>query len=117
MKLDIDVFIRQVQKLIHDRDMAYRKYCDDICEHCRNKINCDPKKCTDYVSGSDGFINGKPVKFNWDCRDFNYGTCSKMENTPCFRCFENDYSGFQYNGTDYDFDEALKQLRSLCQNN
>lgn len=113
---DIDLFVHHVQQLLYDRDMAYRKGCDDICDHCKNKVNCDSKKCTGYISGNDGFIDGKPVKFKWDCRDFDYGTCSMMENTPCFKCFENDYSGFQYNGTDYDFSEALKQLKALYQN-
>lgn len=113
---DIDLFVHQVQQLLRDRDMAYRKGCDDICDHCKNKVNCNPKKCTGYISGNDGFIDGKPVKFKWDCRDFDYGTCSMMENTPCFKCFENDYSGFHYNGTDYDFSEALEQLKALYQN-
>lgn len=116
MMFDIDLFVHQVQQLLYDRDMAYRKGCDDICDYCRNKVHCNPKKCTGYISGNNGLIDGKPVKFKWNCRDFNYGTCSMMENTPCFKCFENDYSGFQYNGTDYDFSEALEQLKALYQN-
>lgn len=112
-KFNIDLFIRQVKQLIHERDAAYRKYCDDICEHCRNKIDCIPKKCSGYISGNNCLIDGKFVKSDWDCRDFDYGSCAMMEHTPCFKCFENNYSGFQYNGTDYDFDCALEQLKEL----
>lgn len=44
---DIDLFVHQVQQLLHDRDMAYRKGCDDICNHCRNKVDCNQRNVLD----------------------------------------------------------------------
>lgn len=113
---DVDLFIGQVQKLIQDRDTFYREKCDDICEYCKNKVDCIPDECECYTSGGEVVfhIDGE-IESKWDCLDFDYGSCPAMEKTPCFKCFEGDYDGFQYNGTDYDFNEAFKQLRCLCQ--
>lgn len=113
---DVEEFITQVKQLICDRDIAYREWCDDICLHCKNKIDCNGETCSNYVSGNEGFLNGKQTKFKWDCRDFDYGSCPEMENTPCFECFKDDYSGFVYNGTEYDFDEALSQIEEFYKN-
>lgn len=113
---DINVFTEKVLNLVQERDDAYRKNCDDICNHCKNKIECKQKECDQYVSGDEGYIDNKLVKFKWDCMDFDYGSCSKMENTPCYKCFENEYSGFVYNGDDYDYKNALDQIKSLVEN-
>ena len=112
---DIDLFMKQVRILIQDREDIYKKFCEDICECCKNKVECNPEKCEGYIEGDKGYLNGKITKFKWDCMDFDYGTCEMMQHTPCFQCFENDYSGFQYNDNRYDFEEALKQLEELFQ--
>ena len=113
MMFDIDLFIYQVQNLRKERDDVYRKYCYDICEYCNNKVDCNPKTCEGYVSGNTVYLDGKPIESEWDCQDFEYGTCEMMEGTPCFQCFKKNYSGFQYRESEYDFDLALEQLKKL----
>ena len=35
--------------------------------------------------------------WNWTCMDWEYGTCEQLINTPCHKCFENDFSNWEYN--------------------
>lgn len=74
-------------ELLKDKD-------DDLCEKCRNRVQCEGKKCPDYTEGRGGFIDGRAVDFAWSCEDFNHGTCARLENTPCNGCFDDDFSGF-----------------------
>ena len=114
--LDMDLFISKILHLVNEREQNFRKYRDDICDHCKNKVECKGKDCDQYISGDEGFIDGKPVKFKWDCQDFDYGTCPKMENTPCEGCSDTNYAGFEYKDDDYDYMSALVQIKALIEN-
>ena len=72
-----------------------KRWNDDICNHCANRIPCEKKDCDYYQEGVGGWIDGQRVEdFKWSCQDFDFGTCDKMMNTPCEGCFVNDYDGF-----------------------
>ena len=70
---------------------------DDICAYCNNQIICNGKSCESYCEGV-GDVDGNYPDWEWTCEDFDYGTCFKMQNTPCNGCFDNEYSGFEWRG-------------------
>ena len=75
------------------------KRYDDICAVCKNHIECKGEDCECFEQGKGGTIDGKEYPdIKWTCKDFNHGTCEKMENTPCQGCFDNDFSGFDWVG-------------------
>ena len=72
-----------------------KRWNDDICNHCANRIPCEKKDCDYYQEGVGGWLDGQREEdFKWSCQDFDFGTCDKMMNTPCEGCFVNDYDGF-----------------------
>ena len=72
---------------------------DDICAVCKNRIECKGEDCEHYEKGNGMSFNGKEYpEMKWTCEDFNYGTCKKMENTPCQGCFDSNFSGFDWVG-------------------
>ena len=78
---------------------------DDICAVCKNRIECKGENCECFEQGK-GMSWGK-VEYpdmKWTCEDFNYGTCKKMENTPCQGCFDSEYSGFDWVGLEVKHD-------------
>ena len=70
---------------------------DDICAYCNNQIICNGKSCESYREGV-GDVDGNYPDWEWTCEDFDYGTCFKMQNTPCNGCFDNEYRGFEWRG-------------------
>ncbi len=84
------------QAIIDELTKVIKKYCDDICDYCKNHIPCEGKKCSEYIEGI-GDADGKYPDFKWTCEDFDYGTCFKLENTPCNGCYD-DYNGFKWKG-------------------
>lgn len=66
----------------------------DICEKCIYYHECKGEDCPSYISGRGGYIGEKYYDYKWSCKDFNYGECAVLENTPCKDCFNNDFSGF-----------------------
>lgn len=72
---------------------------DDVCKYCKYNQPCQGKECELYVEGK-GARDHKGYKHDWEwsCKDFNYGECPMLENTPCNRCIKNKYSGFEYKG-------------------
>ena len=64
--------------------------------YCENYTPCRGNKCPLYMSGK-GVRDDKGNKYNWDwsCKDFDFGTCDMLENTPCNGCIDNDYEGFK----------------------
>lgn len=64
-----------------------------ICDYCANHIECMKEQCEHYCNGV-GDADGKFPNMKWSCEDFHFGTCEKLEKTPCNGCFENNYSGF-----------------------
>ena len=70
---------------------------DDICDYCKNRIECEGQQCEKYSSGV-GDVDGKYPDWKWDCMDFDYGTCSLLADTPCNGCFDDDCKGFEWRG-------------------
>ena len=61
---------------------------DDPCTYCLYNHECEGKKCDCFMKGEGG-INvktGEKVDYKWTCMDFDYGTCKKLEETPCNEC-------------------------------
>lgn len=73
------------------------KLSDDPCELCEHHQECKGKDCPDFISGTEGILDGKPVKLHWTCEDFTYGECTKLEHTPCFDCWKYDFQNFKFN--------------------
>ncbi len=68
---------------------------DNVCKFCENKIECKKKECEKYCEGV-GDADGKFPDWKWTCEDFDFGTCPMMIDTPCYECFDNNYSGFKW---------------------
>lgn len=82
---------------VEDMTAVLKRDSDDICKYCKHIIECKGQNCDGYCSGA-GDIDGNYPDWKWTCEDFNFGTCVKMENTPCNGCFENDCGGFEWRG-------------------
>ena len=74
---------------------------ENICQYCKNNIKCRGKECEKYIEGR-GCWDDKRCHhdWTWSCKDFDFGTCDMLENTPCNGCFENDNRGFEWRGND-----------------
>lgn len=72
---------------------------DDICKFCKHDVFCQGEKCDKYIEGQ-GMKdkNGKYIDWKWTCMDFVYGTCPKLEDTPCNGCWDNELCGFEWRG-------------------
>ena len=72
---------------------------DDACKYCKHNQPCHGKECEHYVEGRDAWDhNGCKHDWQWSCMDFNFGECTKLENTPCNGCIKNYMSGFEWRG-------------------
>ena len=58
------------------------------------------KECDKYIEGVGGYgQDGKHFPdWKWSCMDFDFGTCPRLEDTPCNECFDNDCKGFEWRG-------------------
>ena len=72
---------------------------ENICYYCKNSIECKGKECEKYVEGR-GCWDDKRCHHDWvwSCKDFDFGTCDMLENTPCNGCFKNNNEGFEWRG-------------------
>lgn len=72
---------------------------ENICQYCKNNIECKGTECEKYIEGR-GCWDDKRCHHDWawSCKDFDYGTCDMLENTPCNGCFENNNRGFEWRG-------------------
>jgi hypothetical protein len=76
---------------------------DDTCTYCENNQPCLGKECEFYIEGNEAWDHkGCKHDWEWSCKDFNFGECPMLENTPCNRCFENDMSSFEWRGVKYE---------------
>lgn len=73
---------------------------DDVCSFCKHDVFCQGEKCDKYIEGRGMTFEktGQYIDEKWTCMDFEYGTCPKLEDTPCNGCFDNDMSGFEWKG-------------------
>lgn len=72
---------------------------EDICAVCKNLVECKGADCECFEQGKGGTLYGEEYPdMKWTCEDFTHGTCSKLINTPCSGCFDDDYSGFDWVG-------------------
>jgi hypothetical protein len=78
--------------------IKFIKQSDDICDCCKNHIECAGEQCEEFEKGVGGTGNDGTEfpDWHWQCTDFDYGTCAMLANTPCNGCFENDCSGFEW---------------------
>ena len=89
---------RQYEALLKDVKKIIVK-CDDVCEYCKHHKPCFSKKCECYVEGRGAEDqNGYMHDWEWSCEDFDFGTCPKLENTPCNGCIRNNMKGFEWRG-------------------
>ena len=75
----------------------------DICEFCKHYIKCSGEECECFISGV-GDAEGKYPNWKWTCEDFDFGTCPKLENTPCNGCIIE--KTFEWNGKLYKENET-----------
>lgn len=70
-----------------------------ICDFCKHDHQCQGEECDKYSEGV-GCTDesGNYHDWKWTCMNFNFGTCPKLEDTPCNECFDNDMSGFEWRG-------------------
>jgi hypothetical protein len=72
---------------------------DDACEYCKYNQPCRGKECELYVEGMGAWDKrGYIDDWQWSCEDFTYGTCPKLEDTPCNGCIKNNRRGFEWKG-------------------
>ena len=71
---------------------------DDPCFFCKHKINDCNEYCKHYVKGT-GMHDEKGTYYDWDwtCMDWDFGTCDRLINSPCYNCLETDFSNWTYN--------------------
>ena len=88
---------RRGKAAVEDMTAVLKRDSDDICAYCKNRIECKNEQCEKYSSGV-GDVDGNYPDWKWTCMDFDYGTCSLLEDTPCNGCFDDDYIGFEWRG-------------------
>ena len=56
-----------------------------ICHYCKNNVECKGEQCAKYCEGKGGYgQDGQHFpNWEWTCKDFDFGTCDMLENTPC----------------------------------
>lgn len=73
---------------------------DGVCDLCANNLKCQGRECEKFCEGdAPAGVDqcGRPYSaFHWTCEDFNFGTCPKLENTPCNGCYDDNYRGFRW---------------------
>lgn len=93
---------RQLTKRLNAAIEDIRKAVDDeiLCGFCKHDVFCQGEKCDKYIEGRGMTFEktGQYIDKEWSCMDFEYGTCPKLEDTPCNRCFDNNMSGFEWRG-------------------
>lgn len=81
-----DAAIADLKSVINSSD-----FC--ACTLCAHNKVCNPDTCVYFESGvgmidiTDGTVHHD---WKWDCRDFNFGDCAALENTPCHDCVTKD---------------------------
>ena len=72
---------------------------NDVCNYCKHYQPCRGKECDNYIEGRGAWGHNSCMSdWQWSCKDFRYGTCPKLENTPCNGCIQNNMQGFEWRG-------------------
>ena len=72
---------------------------DNPCKYCKHNQPCLRKECGSYIKGKEAWDHkGCKSDWEWDCMDFTFGECPKLENTPCNGCIKNNRQGFEWKG-------------------
>lgn len=95
----LDFYSERCQNLESDFMELVMK-SEDICNYCKNNAECKDKKCEKYCEGEGGCgQDGQHFPdWKWTCKDFDFGTCPLLEDTPCNGCFDNNCMGFEWRG-------------------
>lgn len=83
--------VKQFNAAVEDLKKAL--WDDEICPYCKHNYHCGGIECDEYIEGV-GMTDekGNYYDWKWSCEDFNWGTCVKLENTPCNGCdFKNHF--------------------------
>lgn len=90
---DVVVWKKKAEAAIADlREVV--KQTDDGCKLCIHNHVCLEEKCPKFECGvgAVGKDGTEFPDFKWSCTDFDWGTCSMLENTPCNGCdFQNHW--------------------------
>ena len=93
------------EKLLHKYKRLEKDFIElvmkskDICDYCKNHIECRGKDCPKYVESKDCWDDKRcRHDWAWSCRDFQFGTCDMLEETPCNGCIQNNNKGFEWRG-------------------
>lgn len=94
----LDFYMERCQNLEEDF-MELVMQSSEICSYCKHKIECKGEECPKYIKGR-GCWDDKRCHHDWvwSCKDFEFGTCDMLENTPCNGCMNNDNKGFEWRG-------------------
>lgn len=72
---------------------------ENACKYCKHHIPCQGESCPYYECG---VTDGITLKMKWDCRDYEFGRCGAMENSPCGTCITwKGFDNFEWNGVLY----------------
>ena len=94
----LDFYFERCQKLEEDFTELVMT-SPEICSYCKNKIECEGKKCPKYIEGRSCWDDKRCYHdWAWSCKDFNFGTCDMLEKTPCNGCFKSNNKGFEWRG-------------------
>lgn len=75
----LEAAIRDIQRALWDGGSP--------CDFCKHKHHCEGEKCSDYIEGKGCYDeDSRYYDWKWSCEDFDWGTCTKLENTPCNGC-------------------------------
>ena len=77
--------VKQLNAAVEDLKKAF--WDDEVCTYCKHNYHCGDTECDVYIEGV-GMTdeNGHYYDWKWSCRNFDWGTCSKLEDTPCNGC-------------------------------
>lgn len=93
---------KQLTKRLNAAIEDIKKAVDDeiLCNFCKYDAPCQGEKCDKYIEGRGMTFKGagQYIDEKWTCMDFDFGTCPKLEDTPCNGCFENDMRSFEWRG-------------------
>ena len=63
----------------------------DPCDYCKHNVVVCSESCIDYQEGRGATDkNGRYLDWHWSCMDWEFGSCKRLEHTPCHNCCTKD---------------------------